>query len=174
MESILSELSGLTAENLAAIPEGSEAGSDDSMRTQVDVRPPRFSINQQPSNQTEEIGVLVLMMCQLLACVSMAPVLSVHIVAGKCKVRLDVLTYLINTKGRVVTTEEVVKCLMLHQSIKGLIDACPHTFVVAQLEDYVQDTQKIIDSLYHRYKEHIVDDSSTKKSRRIATVRWPK
>ena len=163
MESILSELS-----ELSALPEE----DDDSMETHVDARePPKFPVDCQPTTQTEEIGVLVLMMGQLLECVKMGPMLSVHIVATKCAERLDKLTYLINTKGRKVTTEEVIKCLILHQSIKGLINACPHTFIVAQLEDYIADTQQIIASLYSNFKEQIADDSSDKNSV-VTMVKW--
>ena len=163
MQNIISELSSLSG------PEAEE----DSMETQAGVgdHPPHFPQNSKPSNHTEEIGVLVLMMGQLLECVSMAPMVAVHICATKCAQRLEQVTYLIYTKGRKVTTEEVVTVLVLHQSIKGLISACPHTFIVAQLEDYITETQEIIDSLYSRFKDQITDNNSSKKSV-VTAVKW--
>ena len=171
MESILSELSGLAA--AAPIPE-----EEDSMETQTDVPAvpsPLFEPNVLPSSHTEEIGVLVLMMAQLLECIKMGPMLSVHIVANKCAKRLDAVVYLVNVsreRNREVTTEEVVKVLILHQSIKGLINICPHTFIVAQLEDYISETESIIQSLSKRYKEQIVDERSDTKSL-VTCVQWP-
>ncbi len=145
------------------------------METQTDVPAvpsPLFEPNVLPSSHTEEIGVLVLMMAQLLECIKMGPMLSVHIVATKCAKRLDTVTYLVNIKDREVTTEEVVKVLILHQSIKGLINICPHTFIVAQLEDYIAETESIIKSLSKRYKEQIVDERSDTKSL-VTCVKWP-
>ena len=166
MESILSELSGLAA--AAPIPE-----EEDSMETQTDVPAvPLFEPNVVPSSHTEEIGVLVLMMAQLLECIKMGPMLSVHIVANKCAKRLDSVVYLVDIKDRKVTTEEVVKVLILHQSIKGLINICPHTFIVASLEDYISETESIIKSLSKRYKEQIVDERSDTKSL-VTCVKWP-
>ena len=167
MQSIISELSGSMC-----VPDATEE-SQDSMDTQAPnlCRLPKFS-DSIPHNQTEEISVLVLMMNQLLECVAIAPMKSVHICVTQCATRLDSLSHLIYIKNeRRVTTEEVVKVLLLHQSIKGLVKTCPHTFIVAELEDYIKGTQNIIDSLYGRFKMQIVDESSSKKSM-VTCVKW--
>ncbi len=111
VSTIISELSGLA-----------DADESDSMETQMGdffLECPNFPCNYQPRSQAEQLGVLILMMGQLLECVSMAPLITVHVCVEKCAKKLGEVSHLIYTKPqRKVSTEEIVKVLILHQSIK--------------------------------------------------------
>ena len=146
--------------NLAKIDEQSEA---DSMETEAPIgvsSVPHFN-KKKPQTDNDELSLLILYMHQLTSCISLAPILAVHIAYTHIVARLEQVAPLVHISHN-VTTEEVVRVLLLHQGIVGLISACPHTFVRRELEDYVSKTQALIDSLYGRFKAQIADDSSEK------------
>ncbi len=110
VSTIISELSGLA-----------DADESDSMETQMGdfLECPKCPCNYKPQSHAEQLGVLILMMGQLLECVSMAPLITVHVCVEKCAKKLGEVSHLIYTKPqRKVSTEEIVKVLILHQSIK--------------------------------------------------------
>ena len=111
---------------------------------------------------SDKLITLLLMMHELLSCIGLAPVASVHARYDTLLTQLHKLNHLIVSSAITPTSEEVVDVLLLHQSITGLIGACPHTFIVKRLEDYVSETKSICDALGSQYKHLIVGSSSVR------------
>ena len=109
---------------------------------------------------SDKLITLLLMMHELLSCIGLAPVQSVHSRYDALLAQLHKLNHLIVSSAITPTSEEVVDVLLLHQSITGLIGACPHTFIVKRLEDYVSETKTICEELGRQYKHLILGSSS--------------
>ena len=144
---LLKEL-GDSLGSLKAVPE-CDILSDDSMTTQVGI-----------SVDTTNISLLVLMMHELLSCIALAPMATVHVRYTYLFEKLSRLEHLLHPKID-VTTDQIIEVLILHQSIIGLIRACPHTFIVARLEEYMRETKGICESLGKQYAKNIIENHNT-------------